>query len=372
MLTPTFIWHSDSDQLSALKQGIKLAQDANSASVLILACCQNDYPNWAIDPFLRTIEIPIFGGAYPQLIFGESSMSQGVIIVGFSHTLSVSNICQLDQKTTYIEGLELILENDCNLQSHQNFLMFYDGLSLNSEDFIDSFYDCAGCDVNVIGGGAGSLDFVQRPCVFSNKGMLVDAMQFVGLPGPLDVGVAHGWEILDGPYLVTEARGSLIVSINYQPAKDFYQQRVEEISYSKFFQKDFYDVAKLFPLGIEGANGEILVRDPIKTVGSGLQCVGNVPVNSMIYILKSDTESLVAAASIAANCLGSVRPSVLVFDCISRFLYMDQGFKQELAAINAAAENSSFVVGALSLGEVANAGSGAISLLNKSTAIGRF
>lgn len=377
MLTPKFVWHSTSDQLSEFTRGIELALAADISSILVLACSQNGFKGADIDPIITSLELPVFGGIYPMLISGNKSLEQGMIIVGFSTPVLVNNIGQLSEKVTYLEGLELTISKNPSLTSQANFLMFYDALCYAAEDFVECFYDCVGSGISVAGGGAGSLDLIQRPCIFTNDGLVADTIQVVSLPVDLQLGVAHGWEILDGPYLVTEAAGSVVKSLNCRPAIELYQSRVEQLGQHRFSEHDFFEIAKHFPLGIVCPNGEILVRDPIKTFGKDLQCVANVPVNSMVSILKGQSESLIASARNAAHQADSLSlteslSSMIVFDCVSRVLYLEQEFERELSAINACAGDDVTVFGVLSLGEVANTQSGAIGLLNKSTVIGRF
>lgn len=382
MSQPLFFLCSENDDLYELSQGINSALLAQSASLLILACGKKI--NAAdLDPILKALNVPVCGGLYPLLICDDRLLQQGFIIVGYQSELAISNISQLSSKVTYIEGLELILESDKNLSSYSNFLMFYDALS-PAEEFVDCFYDCFGSSVSVVGGGAGRADFSSGPCIITNDGLKSDIIQLVGLPNKLYTGVAHGWEVLTGPYLVTEAVGSLVKSINYCSAKDFYQTIVENLSGLTFNPEDFYNIAKNFPLGITGVNGEMLVRDPVRVEGEGVQFVANVPVNSMVSILKAKNESLVSSARSAAlkACqeLDEKAVHLIVFDCISRVLYMGDDFQLELSAINdsvrGCAKNSTpdntVLFGVLSLGEIANNKSGSIRVLNKSTVIGRF
>jgi hypothetical protein len=58
----------------------------------------------------------------------------------------------------------------------------------------------------------------------------------------------------------------------------------------------------------------------------------------------------------------------MIFDCISRVLYLEEGFDKELEIIVRHC-NTQALFGALSLGEIANSPSGSIRLLNKSTVI---
>jgi hypothetical protein len=92
----------------------------------------------------------------------------------------------------------------------------------------------------------------------------------------------------------------------------------------------------------------------------------------MVYLLNSDTETLISSAKQAAIKLEYFDKKItIVFDCISRKLYLEGHFIKELTTIaNHCATPTLF--GVLSLGEVANSQSGAIRLFNKSTVIGSW
>ena len=92
----------------------------------------------------------------------------------------------------------------------------------------------------------------------------------------------------------------------------------------------------------------------------------------MVYLLESDTETLISSAEQAAitafSTASEITSTSMIFDCISRVLYMEDKFEQELDVI-AKHCPTPILFGVLSLGEIANSASGAICLLNKSTVI---
>jgi hypothetical protein len=186
------------------------------------------------------------------------------------------------------------------------------------------------------------------------------------------VRIAHGWNIFQGPFLISDAQSHEVKSINYRPAYDFYSQIIEQESDYRFKDNDFFDIAKHFPLGIKDINNDLIVRDPILVNNNHIQCVGNVPINSMVYLLEGDIDTLVESAEKAAVSLfdsaNTKASATMVFDCISRVLYMEDEFEKELNVIAKHCSTAS-LFGVLSIGEIANSQSGAIRLLNKSTVI---
>jgi len=374
-----FTWHNNSDSISELECGLQLAQDSNAASLLILACNDNNFTKQNINPLIRHCNIPIFGGIYPKLIYKKQLMEQGCIIIGFKQIVNVSLITQvstLDTDEKLEKVIEQTLPSQDQLTSNDSFLMFYDALSSHIESFIDCLFACLDHHIKIIGGGAGSLDFKQRPCIFTNEGLLADVIQLVCLQSKIVTGATHGWQILQGPFLVSEAHKQTVKSLNYSPAFNIYKEAIENVSEHKFDSKNFFDIAKHFPLGIEDINNQLVVRDPILAYGDFIECVGNVPVNSMVYLLDGSIDSLLNASKEAAisatyDVDDSGFSATMVFDCISRVLFMQDSFSQELDLIAEQCFDQSFF-GVLSLGEIANNQSGAIKLLNKSTVIGSW
>jgi len=59
----------------------------------------------------------------------------------------------------------------------------------------------------------------------------------------------------------------------------------------------------------------------------------------------------------------------LVFDCISRALFLQDHFAQELAAV---AQGQSPLFGALTIGEIANSGRSYLEFFNKTTVVARL
>jgi hypothetical protein len=117
-------------------------------------------------------------------------------------------------------------------------------------------------------------------------------------------------------------------------------------------------------------SGDDIVRDPISFEEGKLILVTEVKVNSIINILKGNKISLINAAKEAAiEALGENCNLAFVFNCITRKNFLEENFKEELDEIYAQI-NSNNMIGALTIGEIANSGNRNINLLNKSCVIG--
>ncbi len=95
--------------------------------------------------------------------------------------------------------------------------VFVDGLSTGISKLIDSLFNNLGLLPNYIGGGAGSLSFQQKPCLFTNQGLLEDAAVLALADTTSSVGVAHGWTPISEAIRVTESEGNMVISLNWRP-----------------------------------------------------------------------------------------------------------------------------------------------------------
>jgi hypothetical protein len=360
-----------------LQEALATVLNGGAKSLIMLGCDADHWAPATTDPLLTTLTAPVFGGIFPSIIHNSERVDHGTLLVGLTVPVAVSVVGGL---SIHEDNLHAEVRHACtSLTAAPSLITFVDGLAKNIERFVDGLYNVLGPGPDVVGCGAGSLDFTQKPCLFTNSGLIQDAGIVVGLPFQVSRGVRHGWEVLDGPYLVTGSRGNVLETLNYRPAFDVYRDRVEKASTLRFAEHDFFSIAKTYPLGIKWLDGDLLVRDPIRLEGHALVCVGNVPENAVVYILKGQAEHLVESARTAAvearagyGERHSQAPSALILDCISRVLFLDGEFDQELGAIQQGLGAVRHTFGALTLGEITNTRNGPITLLNKSTVIGVF
>jgi len=366
------VYVSEEGSFTDLERLISEALAADPKGLFILACDENGLEPDLATPLLRSLPVPVFGGVFPTILHKRRHLDRGYIVVGLNQTVELAvfeHVSALDPNAA-----EVVRLPDEIVQA-QSLMVLVDGLASTIDLLIGEIYNQVGPRPAVLGGGAGSLSFEKRPCIFTNDGMLVDALQVVGLPDPLRTCVRHGWEKLAGPFLVTESDANVIRSLNYRPAFEVYREEVQPHTEASFEDTDFFEIAKTFPFGLEKLDEALLVRDPIIVDGDALVCVGNVPENAMVYILRGESPTLTAAAGAAAS--GAALPEtvggdVVVFDCISRKLFLDEGFSRELDAICAPFSPGTHLVGALSLGEIANSAGGSIQFHNKTVVVGAY
>lgn len=319
---------------------------------------------------LRPCAIPIAGGVFPSVIYGNERFETGIVVDVLPVLAEPSVVTGLDTSSFVLSSLP-------NLPNGQQYtaLVLVDGLTKYVASFLDRLFRKYGNKVRYIGGGAGSLSFQQKPCLFDNHGTYQDAGLIVWVKATTSIGVQHGWKHLYGPFVANRTDRTIVHQLNSQPAFKVYSQLIKQKTGKTLTHENFFSIAKEYPLGIFQPGMDFIVRDPIAFTDDGcLVCVGEVPANSMVYILKGNMQSLVDHAQMATREAlkeASNDAHILIVDCISRVLYLENEFSQELDAVRAELPNhQSPPFGVLTLGEIATFNSGRVEFFNKTFVVG--
>ena len=347
------------------------AAKPSTRGVMILAADANGITAPAIDPVLKSLSIPVIGGVFPQIVYEGAHYDRGTLVIAFEQEPLVRIMHGLSNPAIdYESWFDEHLPEECN---ETTMFVWVDGLSTRIGALIDALFNVMGLTVNYLGGGAGSLSFEQKPCLFSNQGLLEDAAILALIDVESSVGVKHGWSSVSGPYKVTESAGNVIKTLDWKPAFQVYQEVVEQNAGAAISQDNFFDLSKGHPFGIKRLDAENLVRDPIVAGDDGsLVCVGDVPPESFVDILQGSNDALISAAGealqIAESGLDADRMrTTLLVDCISRVLYLEDDYYRELDMVNRAGVS---MYGALTLGEIANNGNQYLEFYNKTIVVG--
>lgn len=352
------------------------ANDERIEGILILACDANGFTPEKVDEILKRCKKPVFGGIFFKILFNKEQLEKGTIIVGICQPVITGVIREISAAPI---DLEVIIGDIFEGQSCQNKTMFVfvDGFSQGISALLESLFNCCGLLPNYIGGGTGSLLFEKKPSVFTNDGLLQDAAVVALADIKSGVGVTHGWKPAAGPLRVTESDCNKVISLNWRPAFEVYRETVEKISGKSFDNTNFFQLAKEFPFGIVKMAEEMVVRTPIALDGSSLLCVGDVPLNSHVYILKGEKDSLIVGAAKVRQLAESIywqtaqgkgEKSLTIFfiDCVSRMLFLQSDFYKELEVVSVGYP----LLGALTQGEIANSGKNYIEFYNMTSVIG--
>lgn len=346
---------------------------SKNESVMILACDANGFKKELIDPILLKHTTSIIGGIFPSIVYNTKKYDQGTIFIGLNDKMQINIINDISQKE-YDQ-----LETDMEVQignfdeSVKTMFVFIDGLTQNIGQTIDALFDNYGLDINYIGGGSGSLSFEQKPSLFSNKGLMQDALVYAYSKRPSSIGVKHGWKSISGPYEVTKSEATIIKELDFKPAFQVYKDLVEQHSSEAINENNFFNISKSFPFGINTLSDEKIVRDPIILNGTDIVCVGNVGEGNYVDILHGNNNDLIKAAKKAADIskenMDFEIDFTLFIDCISRVLFLEDDFDDEIEAVYS--KNNS-LVGVLTFGEIANNGRDYLEFYNKTSVVGQI
>ncbi|MEM9919281.1 MAG: FIST C-terminal domain-containing protein [Bacteroidota bacterium] len=321
---------------------------------------------------LNKEKIAFFGGIFPGIIYANKNYTKGCILKKLSLSEPPILIKGLDQTNFELPKLPLATQGKVSI------LTFVDGLTSNISGYLQKLYHHFGDSANFLGGGAGSLSLVQKPCLFCPEGFFQDAALLCVVDLKVSLGVRHGWKKMLGPMVATRTEKNTIYELNWTEAFEVYKEAVEADQAIKFNDENFFDIAKGYPFGIFKESGEDVVRDPIAVGKNGeLICVGAVPENTVLYILKGENQSLIASAHKAVEiCLDHTPKAIqhtLVVDCISRTLFLEEEFGKELQAIHQSIRSphaEALPQGVLSLGEISSDGDGFLEFFNKTLVVG--
>ncbi len=361
----------NSTDIEVIANAIEQIKPSTQESVFLMLG-EKDAPNLlTLVKRLNELKVTFFGGIFPSVIHGNEKYESGAVL----------SILPILAKPFVIEGLDgtdFKLPNFAD-EYTDNFtsLVLVDGLTSNISLFISCLYNKLGNACSYIGGGAGSLSLKPQLCLFDKDGVYQDAAIICFINKKCSVGVRHGWEKIRGPFVATRTDKNIIYEINWQNAFQVYKNAVEADSGKVFTDTNFFDIAKGYPFGITKQHAESVVRDPIAVNNEGgLICVGEVRENTVLDILKGEQSNLLNAAEKAAQECTDVDAEindVLIFDCISRVLFLEENFTEELNAIQKnikPIDENLTLQGALTLGEISSHGQGYLEFFNKTIVVG--
>ncbi len=357
--------------ISEIKTYIKSQNQDESTTFLILLAEKTAPDLNELVKELNALNISFIGGIFPSLISGKNHHDTGVIIQSLSHAQKPVVITDLNIPGTQLRTISIPKSEDKLTQ-----LILVDGIAGNVSNFLFEMYNTFGNSVNYLGCGAGSISLESKPCLISNDGVFKDAALICLLDMKSELGVRHGWKNIEGPFVATRTEGNTVHELNWEPAFDFYKKLIQNHSGIEIGTDLFLNISKSFPFGIYKEDAEFIVRDPIIVEGTSITCIAEIPENTILYLLTSDTNALIAAAG------STFKPSTpiihkahsgLIFDCISRSLFLDQEFSNELSAVYDSFQKCAPDIlpeGALSLGEIALNGRGNLEFFNKTLVTG--
>lgn len=308
--------------------------------------------------------VALAGAIFPKIIFKQKTYTSGIIAA----KLSPDSTLQIVDTTDEASAFE-------SLQKSASIFTIVDGFSLSIYDFLEKLYTVIPEECTIIGSGSGKNTLIQEPTIFDQTRFYINSAIIIASKESMGLGVKHGWKPFCGPFIASQCHNTTIDKINYKDAFEVYKEAIEAESTLRFETTPFFKISQRYPIGLVRYNRDFLVREPASTDGKSIAMVGKLEPNSVLCILKCDEDEIIQAANEAAH-LSRERAqdkeiqSVLVIDCISRFLVLDERYQEEMNAIAKAYAPKTLVWGMLSFGEIANANQESIEFYNNTCVVG--
>jgi hypothetical protein len=356
--------------LDSLKKAfISLQSNPEIKGLFLFGCDLNKPTSQEMEATLFLNQIPLIGGYFPEIIAEGNRKKEGFVLIPIYDDLIVKIFDDYQEELNLEAQLDSWYINS-TIEIGSVFC-FVNAFWNKKTVFMASLYDVLGPFVNYLGGGAGSLSFQSFPCVFANQKIIEHGAVIGVMQKHLSIGVAHGWHPISQPIKVTETKNNTIISLNWEPAFLVYKKLVESHSNQEINEQNFFEIAKSYPLGLVKLDDEMIIRDPYATSDETLHIVDEVPVGEYIRIMNGNMNSLLEGAKTAVEQAFINHEddyTQLCIDCISRVLFMQEDFFEELNYLNQMQKTN----GILSIGEIANPVNAPLELFNKTVVVAQW
>jgi hypothetical protein len=339
-----------------------------SSGIAVVFAAEQDFDYGALQVVMKETKITVVGAFFPGVIAEGQAHHSGFVLKHFDSPFKVQLYDTKNVNTEFAQG---VIPNGS--MSKGTGLILMDALSDDNQAFLNTIFYEFGKDFKFIGGGAGSLELVQKPCVFDKDGIYIDKAIILLLQEKVAIGLQHGYYRMAGPFVATRTEGNKIIELNWENPYEVYSNIVNQDSSIPITKEDFLSVSKCYPLGLGHKGHEDIVRDPIFADSDGsIHCIDAVPENAALYVLKGDKTKLIEAAS--SSCIEALsqltdEPShCLIIDCVSRELFLGDDFGKEIKIASDTLTKrfkNMQIEGVLSMGEVSTFKNGRLEIYNK-------
>jgi len=361
----------DGQELEGWQSFLKELSKDNAKGIILFVGEETPFDYKQLQPILKTMDIEVWGGIFPEVIYNGLLYKQGVVGCAFKSPVSIEVIKDLGK----FKG---DLSEDFVPKNTRTLLIFNDGLASNTPLLIETLYEKNFKETAFIGGGAGSLINIDQPSLFTEDDFFAGGAIIAAVEDFISVGINHGWQPISEPAIASSVDKNILGSINWEPAFEYYKRIVEQDAGIKLTAGSFLDVAKSYPLGILKYDTEIILRVPLSVGEENSIVLGSeMPENSVLVVTKGYPDKLITAAGtateqakIAFESKMKIPPGkALIIDCLTRALFLEDRFDEELKIIANRAGSGVFLFGILSLGEIASTGDKYIELYNKTVVV---
>jgi hypothetical protein len=256
-----------------------MEHDADTFVFMVLLADEEQFSVSEITDLFNIRKRKLAGAIFPALIHNGVLKKSGLILWALpAQTIPVI----FDLLGSYKKTLTEVYK-EFNFEVNKSAFILAEGFSPHISTFVADLYSYFGTGISYLGVGAIGADFIQKPTVFDNKGIYQDAVLVVFHEVTFRQQLIKNWEPAFGPFLVTDKHKHTIESINWESPAKIYRQFIGK----KKFRESFFDIAVKNPLGIYKYGGQFVIRSVVaETERETLICGGEIPDNSLVYIMK--------------------------------------------------------------------------------------
>lgn len=220
------------------------------------------------------------------------------------------------------------------LQRREHTILFLlaDGLCGDQMEVVRGAYEVCGARIPLLGACAGDDMALQSTRQIHEDRVLTHAVVAAAISSdaPMAIGIAHGWQPLSEPMLVTESQGTTLVSLDDRPALDVYFEQFEAPEDVRNDPSQFFAFAHTRPVGIARRN-----RTEIRYVYGAdyekrtITVFAEVPQGAMAYLMQGSCNSVLEAtaevcAAAEQNLQGLPARGFMLLECVARKSLLDQ------------------------------------------------
>jgi hypothetical protein len=245
-------------------------------------------------------------------------------------------------------------------------VVFPDGLTLQSRQFLSSLEDGLAQPTPIVGGSAGEMLRFEHTYQFTGGEVLEDSVSAVLVDGDFEpvVEVSHGCDLIGTERTVTRADGALLHEIDRRPAWDVLREYLDaDIEDLTALAVSYSCLAEKIPGG--GPYGSHAIRVPLglrKETGT-LVVPGEIAEGTPIHVARRDPDAVRENALACVERIRARRPGedpifVWQFDCCGRgaLLYGEGTNRDLIHPILRAIGDRTPLAGFHSYGEIAPVG----------------
>jgi hypothetical protein len=347
----------------AAAQAVAAAVEADTKLLVVFASSAYDLDELAASVAELAPGVPLIGCSTAGEIATSGPGSSGLVVFalegdGFSVATGSAEAIDGDLRTAAATAARCL--DAVEPREHVALLILSDGLAGDQQEVVRGAYQQVGAAVPLVGGCAGDDLGMVRTHQLHGTRVLTNAVVAAAIAsdGPIGIGVQHGWRPVGEEMLVTSSEGTVVRTLDDEPALDRYLEVLDAPPEVRVDPEAFTAFAATRPFGLS-RRGRQEVRFVAKADFDArtITCFAEVPQGGLTSIMTGDAASVLEATAGACHealaALGGQPPrGVMVFDCIARRGVLGEGITEEIDTIARLADGAP-VAGFYTYGEIA-------------------